>query len=97
MGSAFHQLCPRYSGTLTPLPLRLLGYGTPLPFTVLALCTLADDPLYFVLSFVIISQRISESLSGHDFHSQFFLGTFSIKNDGRVTVLILCKSSDDAL
>ena len=32
MGSAFHQLCPRYSGTLTPLPLRLLGYGTPLPF-----------------------------------------------------------------
>ena len=31
MGSAFHQLCPRYSGTLTPLPLRLLGYGTPLP------------------------------------------------------------------
>ena len=33
MGSAFHQLCPRYSGTLTPLPLRLLGYGKPLPFT----------------------------------------------------------------
>ena len=31
MGSAFHQLCPRYSGTLTPMPLRLLGYGTPLP------------------------------------------------------------------
>ena len=27
----FLQLCPRYSGTLTPLPLRLLGYGTPLP------------------------------------------------------------------
>ena len=26
MGSAFHQLCPRYSGILTPLPLRLLGY-----------------------------------------------------------------------
>ena len=23
----FHQLCPRYSGTLPPLPLRLLGYG----------------------------------------------------------------------
>ena len=32
MGSAFHQLCPRYSETLTPLPLRLLGYGKPLPF-----------------------------------------------------------------
>ena len=32
MGSAFHQLCPRYSGTLTPRPLRLLSYGTPLPF-----------------------------------------------------------------
>ena len=31
MGSAFHQLCPIYSGTLTPLPLRLLGYRTPLP------------------------------------------------------------------
>ena len=32
MGSAFHQLCPRYSGALTLLPLRLLGYGKPLPF-----------------------------------------------------------------
>ena len=32
MSSAFHQLCPRYSGTLTPLPLRLLGYGKPSPF-----------------------------------------------------------------
>ena len=31
MVSTFHQLCPRYSGTLTPLPLRLLGYGKPLP------------------------------------------------------------------
>ena len=31
MGSAFHQLCPRYSGPLTPTALRLLGYGTPLP------------------------------------------------------------------
>ena len=28
MGYAFHLLCPRYSGTLTPLHLRLLGYGT---------------------------------------------------------------------
>ena len=25
-------LCLRYSGTLTPPPLRLLGYGKPLPF-----------------------------------------------------------------
>ena len=30
MGSAFHQLCPRYSGTLTPLPPRLLDYAKPL-------------------------------------------------------------------
>ena len=36
MDSAFHQLCPRYSGTLTPhCPLRLLGYGKPLPFYAL--------------------------------------------------------------
>ena len=34
MGSAFHQLCPRYSGTLPPLPLRLSGYGKPLPVFV---------------------------------------------------------------
>ena len=27
MGSAFHQLCQRYNGTLTPLPLRLLAIG----------------------------------------------------------------------
>ena len=31
MDSAFHQLCPGYCGTLTPLPLRLSGYGKPLP------------------------------------------------------------------
>ena len=29
---SFHLLCPRDSGTLTLLPLRLSGYGTPLPF-----------------------------------------------------------------
>ena len=37
MGSAFHQLCPRYSGTLTPppqLPLQLFDYGKPLAFIV---------------------------------------------------------------
>ena len=35
MGSAFHQLCPRYSGTLTPTAPTALSYGTPLPFTFL--------------------------------------------------------------
>ena len=35
MGSAIHQLSPRYSGTLTPLPLNLLGYGKPLPSFIL--------------------------------------------------------------
>ena len=36
MGSAFHQLCPRYSGTLTPIAPMALGYGKPLPlpFTI---------------------------------------------------------------
>ena len=43
---------------------------------VTALCTLADDALYFVLSLIIISQSVSELLSGHDFHSEFFKGTF---------------------
>ena len=36
MSSAFHQLCPRYSGPWPkiqwPMPLRLLGYGKLLPF-----------------------------------------------------------------
>ena len=34
MGSAFHRLCPRYNGALTPLPLRLLetAMGKPLLF-----------------------------------------------------------------
>ena len=32
MDSAFHQLCPRYNGTLTQPPLRLLDYRKPLPF-----------------------------------------------------------------
>ena len=32
LGSFFHQLCPRYRWSLTPLPLRLLDYGKPLPF-----------------------------------------------------------------
>ena len=31
MGSAFHQLCPRYSGTLTPTAPTAISYGTPLP------------------------------------------------------------------
>ena len=31
MGSTFHQLCPRYSGTLTPTAPRVIGYGKPLP------------------------------------------------------------------
>ena len=34
MGSAFHQLCPRYSGTLNPTARRLLGYGKPLPLPI---------------------------------------------------------------
>ena len=36
MGSAFHQLCPRYSGTQSPLPLRLRGYGKPSPLPVIS-------------------------------------------------------------
>ena len=36
MGSAFHQLCPRYSGTLTPTAPLLLDYGTPLPLLLLS-------------------------------------------------------------
>ena len=34
MGSVFHLLCLRYSGTLTPLPLRLLGKGKSLPLPI---------------------------------------------------------------
>lgn len=32
MGSTFHPLCLRYSGSLTLLPLWLLAYRKPLPF-----------------------------------------------------------------
>ena len=36
MGSAFHQLCARYNGLKSPLPLRLLGYGKPLHIPVIS-------------------------------------------------------------
>ena len=42
-----------------------------------------------------ISKRVSELLSGHDF--QYSKGINSIKNVGRVIVLVLCTLSDDAL
>ena len=38
MGSAFHQLCPRYSGTLTPTaPTAIRLIGKPLPYKMLLL------------------------------------------------------------
>ena len=33
MGSAFHQLCPRYSGTLAPTARTAIRLWEPLPFT----------------------------------------------------------------
>ena len=50
MGFAFHQLCPRYSGTLPPLPLRLFGYGKLLPFlTFLSVSGLLFSLVIFLL------------------------------------------------
>ena len=37
MGSGFHQLCLRYSGTLTSTAPKAIGCGKLLPFTYLAI------------------------------------------------------------
>ena len=53
MGSAFHQLCPRYSGTLTPTaPMAIRLWDT---FTF----TLAGDHLYGKLLFPWLSLVMS--------------------------------------
>ena len=44
-----------------------------------------------------ISQRVSELLIGHNFHSEIFKGASLHKNVSGVKVLILCTLSDDAL
>ena len=36
MVTSFHQLCPKYSGPLTPIPKRLLGSGKLLPLVFMA-------------------------------------------------------------
>ena len=65
---------------------------------VLVLCILSDLALYFVQSFMKISKRVSEVLSGHDFQQSIFQrGTNSVKHVGGVMVLVLCLLSDDAL
>ena len=53
MGSAFHQLCQGYSGTLTPavgllppLSIRLLGYGKPLPFLPIGYLVMAEIDIF---------------------------------------------------
>ena len=53
--------------------------------------------LYIVTSFMKISRKVSELLSGHDFPTKIFKDDSSVKNVGRVTVLVLCTSHDDAL
>ena len=39
---------------------------------VLVLCTLSDDALIFVQSFMKVSKRVSELLSGYDFQYSNF-------------------------
>ena len=53
--------------------------------------------IYIGTRFVKISQRVSELLSGHDFHSEIFKGGLFRKNEGGVEVFILCISSEDTL
>ena len=61
MGSAFHQLCPRYSGTLTSLPLRLLGYRKPLYYVPwpqeFALSKVSDKVVMVICSLASNSKR----------------------------------------
>ena len=51
MGSAFHLLCPRYGGTLTPLPLRVLAYGNLYLFI-----NIQDGHLMFLLFVFLIKE-----------------------------------------
>ena len=54
MGPAFHQLCPRYSGTLTPTAPTAIRLWETVTFTffnvggvtVLVFCSLSDHVLY---------------------------------------------------
>ena len=64
IGSAFHQLCPRYSGT--PLPLRLIGYGKPLPYPI-TLRYLATADRYKTLMYGFRVAHNVISLVVHDF------------------------------
>ena len=56
MGSAFHQLCPRYSGTLTPMAIRLWETFTyserPKLYTIMAFLS-AIGLSYFLVPFLV--------------------------------------------
>ena len=51
MGSAFHQLCPRYSGTLTPTALTAIRLGetfTFLKFCMVQFCVVIFEMVYSI-------------------------------------------------
>ena len=58
---------------------------------VLNICTSSDDALYFVLSFMKLSQRVIEQTL------KITKGAYFRKNIGGVMVLNLCTSSDQAI
>ena len=64
---------------------------------VLVLCISSDHILYFEQSFMKISKRVSEVLSGHDFQVKFAKGNNLVNNVGGVMVSVLCTSSEDPL
>ena len=64
---------------------------------VLNLCTSSYDTLFFVLSLVKISQRVSKFFSRQDFQTEIFEGEKFHKNANGVMILVLCTSPDDAL
>ena len=61
---------------------------------VLVFCTLSDNALYLYQVSGNIYLRVSEFLSGHNFHSELCKVASFQKKKNRWTVLNLCTSSD---
>ena len=55
MGSAFHQLCPRYSGTLTPTAPTAIKLWDTFTFTFSLFLKFKDNFLYFSMKTYVVT------------------------------------------
>ena len=83
MGSAFHQLCPRYSGTLTPAAPTAIR----LRDTVTFLCSLLQN-IYVIANLFITNSYLLEMIRKIIFINYFseFIHKFAIKFRFRKTL-----------